>query len=50
LQETVNLTDIDSTTRAVDFWFNNIFTDMNVRAVIGGHACKRIAGILEKIL
>lgn len=26
--------DIDSTTRAIDFWFDNIFTDLNVRSMI----------------
>lgn len=34
LQESFHHNEIDSTTRAVDFWFDNIFTDMNVRSMI----------------
>lgn len=32
--DTPEITWIDSTTRAIDFWFDNIFTDMNVRSKI----------------
>ncbi|ROR27368.1 hypothetical protein EDD66_10663 [Mobilisporobacter senegalensis] len=32
--DTPEITWIDSTTRAIDFWFDNIFTDMNVRSQI----------------
>lgn len=31
IQEIFSYSGIDSTTRAVDFWFDNIFTDLNVR-------------------
>lgn len=34
----LNLDGIDSTTRAVDFWLDNIFTDLNVRDRIRGDA------------
>lgn len=32
--ETTGFSGIDSTTRAIDFWFDNIFTDLNVRSRI----------------
>lgn len=32
--DAVELTGIDSTTRTIDFWFDNIFTDLNVRSRI----------------
>jgi hypothetical protein len=31
LSMSVNFAGVDSTTRAIDFWFDNIFTDLNVR-------------------
>jgi hypothetical protein len=34
MQITSEITPIDSTTRAIDFWFDNIFTDMSVRSII----------------
>jgi len=34
IPETAGFSGIDSTTRAVDFWFDNIFTDLNVRSRI----------------
>lgn len=34
LQTSISLQNISSTTRAVDFWFDNIFTDLNVRSMI----------------
>lgn len=36
ISETYSSIGIDSTTRAVDFWFDNIFTDMRVRDKIRG--------------
>lgn len=32
--DTMGFAGVDSTTRAIDFWFDNIFTDMNVRSRI----------------
>jgi len=46
---------IDSTTRTVDFWFDNIFTDLNVRGRIGDDYDRmselhdRISGIGNKL-
>lgn len=46
---------IDSATRTVDFWFDNIFTDLNVRRRIGddyermSELCGRINGIVNKL-
>lgn len=34
LFENLEITEIDDTTRAIDFWFDNIFTDLNVREKI----------------
>ena len=34
LSKMASFTEIDSTTRAVDFWLDNIFTDLNVRSKI----------------
>ncbi len=39
---------IDSTTRAVDFWFDNIFTDMNVRERIRDDS-ERVSWLRDKI-
>ena len=45
-------TGIDSFTRAVDFWFDNIFTDWNVRDQIRSNRDKaaRLAGNLQRIV
>lgn len=43
-----SLSSIDSTTRAIDFWFDNIFTDMAVRDQIRGNQ-DQIRGIYGKI-
>jgi chromosome segregation ATPase len=43
---------IDSTTRAIDFWFDNIFTDLNVRNRIRGdmeHA-SALAGMIQRVI
>lgn len=46
---------IDSTTRTVDFWFDNIFTDLNVRRRIGNdydrmsELHERIRGVVQKL-
>ncbi len=46
---------IDSTTRTVDFWFDNIFTDLNVRRRIGNDYDRmselhdRIRGVVQKL-
>lgn len=46
---------IDSATRTVNFWFDNIFTDLNVRRRIGddyermSELCGRINGIVNKL-
>jgi len=51
LQDSVNFTHIDSMTRTVDFWFDNIFTDLNVRSIIQDNheqlseLCVKINGI-----
>ena len=39
---------IDSATRTIDFWFDNIFTDMNVRDRIGDDY-NRMSGLRDKI-
>ncbi len=46
-----NYTGIDSTTRAVDFWFDNIFTDLNVRDKIRGdlYRIRKLIGQVETI-
>lgn len=51
----VNYTSIDSTTKAIDFWFDNIFTDLNVRTTIRDNKeelislCDRINSISTKL-
>lgn len=56
LQESIGFTAIDSTTRAVDFWFDNIFTDLNVRSVIQDNQeqlralCGKINSITSKLV
>lgn len=46
------LTGVDSTTRAIDFWLDNIFTDLNVRKRIRGdmEEMSRLTGILQKVV
>jgi chromosome segregation ATPase len=43
---------IDSTTRAVDFWFDNIFTDLNVRNRIRGdmEQASELAGMIQQVI
>jgi hypothetical protein len=45
---TPGLTEITSTQRAVDFWFDNIFTDMSVRGKIVENI-EQIKGLLNKL-
>lgn len=42
------LTEISSTERAMDFWFDNIFTDLNVRDKIRGNI-EEVRNIIRKI-
>ena len=46
------LSGIDSTTRAIDFWFDNIFTDLNVRSRIreDKEQATELAGILQRVI
>jgi uncharacterized coiled-coil DUF342 family protein len=44
----LSLSSIDSTTRAIDFWFDNIFTDMAVRDQIRDNQ-DQLRGIYGKI-
>ena len=46
------LSGIDSTTRAIDFWFDNIFTDLNVRNRIRSDMdrASELTGILRQII
>lgn len=43
---------IDPTTRAIDFWFDNIFTDLNVRTRIRNDKDKatRLVGSIDSII
>lgn len=45
---TVHMQGVDSTTRAVDFWFDNIFTDLRVRDRIRDDA-NQLRSLYEKI-
>ena len=49
---TLELSGIDSTTRAIDFWFDNIFTDLNVRNRIRGDIdqLRTLYGKIERII
>lgn len=55
LQDSVSFTAVDSMTRTVDFWFDNIFTDLNVRSIIQDNQeqlealCEKIKGITETL-
>ena len=46
------MTGIDSTTRAIDFWFDNIFTDLNVRNRIRDDSDQvaKMVGIIQSII
>ena len=46
------MTGIDSTTRAIDFWFDNIFTDLNVRNRIRDDSdqAAKMVGIIQSII
>lgn len=46
------MTGIDSTTRAIDFWFDNIFTDLNVRNRIRNDSdqAAKMVGIIQSII
>lgn len=48
LSGVTSLDGIDSTTRAVDFWFDNIFTDLNVRGRIREDN-ERVSGLRDTI-
>ncbi len=48
LSATASLDGIDSTTRAVDFWFDNIFTDLSVRERIRGDN-DRVSELRDKV-
>ncbi len=48
LQASYLSSEIDSTTRAVDFWFDNIFTDLKVRDKIRNDA-ESLRNIMDKI-
>lgn len=52
LAETVELAGIDSTTRAIDFWFDNIFTDLSVRNRIRGdmEQLRSLTGRIDRIV
>ncbi|NLM11903.1 MAG: hypothetical protein GX213_14260 [Clostridiaceae bacterium] len=46
------LSDIDSTTRTMDFWFDNIFTDLKVRNRIRDNIeqVRKVHGILSRVI
>lgn len=46
--EVPQITWIDSTTRVIDYWFDNIFTDMGVRNQIKEQS-EQIRGLSQKI-
>lgn len=48
----VELTNIDSVTRTVDYWFDNIFTDLNVRGMIreNQEQLRRLLGKINSIM
>jgi tetratricopeptide (TPR) repeat protein len=45
-------TGVDSATRAIDFWFDNIFTDLNVRERIRSDIdqARKVAGGIQKVI
>jgi len=47
-----NVGKVDSATRAIDFWFDNIFTDLNVRDKIRGDMkqMEYLAGRIQNII
>lgn len=53
LLDNLEITNIDSATRAFDFWFDNIFTDLNIRDKIRNDIeklmklCSQVDGIIE---
>jgi hypothetical protein len=55
IQDTYNSLGIDSTTRAIDFWFDNIFTDLSVRDKIRDDMenlrilCNKISTAINKL-
>ena len=48
LSGVASLDGIDSGTRTIDFWFDNIFTDLNVRERIRDDN-DRVSGLFDKI-
>ncbi|HEX3027570.1 MAG TPA: hypothetical protein VHR42_10175 [Clostridia bacterium] len=55
LQDSIQFTPIDSTTRTIDFWFDNIFTDLNVRSRIQDNMdtlevlCKNLNDLMDSL-
>lgn len=55
LFDNLEITNIDSATRAFDFWFDNIFTDLNIRDKIRNdieklmELCSQVDSIIEKL-
>ena len=52
INDAPGLTNIDSTTRAIDYWFDNIFTDLNVRDKIRGNIdqIRSVYGNIDRII
>ncbi len=52
INDAPGLTNIDSTTRAIDYWFDNIFTDLNVRDKIRGNIdqMRSVSGNIDRII
>ncbi|HZK26571.1 MAG TPA: hypothetical protein VFD00_03395 [Thermoclostridium sp.] len=52
INDAPGLTNIDSTTRTIDFWFDNIFTDLNVRDKIRGNIdqIRSVSGNIDRII
>ncbi len=52
MDSNVNYTGIDSTTRTIDFWFDNIFTDLNVRNRVRAdmEQARKLAGGIQRVI
>ena len=52
MDSSVNYTGVDSTTRAIDFWFDNIFTDLNVRDRVRSDIdqARKLSGGIQRVI
>ncbi len=52
MDSSINYTGVDTTTRAIDFWFDNIFTDLNVRDRVRSDMdqARKLSGGIQRVI